>query len=203
MKTTFHTNKKISNVHSLKMEVIDCGLQGNFGDFYLEFWEMWLVCVITCNAFLLKSQNLHQIYILGFSQLVLKMGVIDIDLQGPLAISTQYSKKLHSTFILYTELGWPMGVTHPNVLLFIITKMHDVMTFANILRNFKIHIPFVKAKKPLFVCVISSRSCIHMLKGVPMILIWIMLLPLHIISMFFSIFRWVYWNMWLENNMNR
>ena len=46
--------------------------------------------MITCNGFELESPNLHQICILGFSHLVLKMGVIDIDLQGQLAIiSTQ------------------------------------------------------------------------------------------------------------------
>ena len=42
------------------------------------------------NCFELKSPNLHQIYILGFSQLALKMWVIDLDLQGRLAISTTF-----------------------------------------------------------------------------------------------------------------
>ena len=44
---------------------------------------------MTFNGFELELQNLHKICILGFSQLILKMGVIDLELQGPLAISTQ------------------------------------------------------------------------------------------------------------------
>ena len=43
---------------------------------------------ITFNGFELESQNLHQICILQFSQLVLKIGGIDLDLQGHFAIST-------------------------------------------------------------------------------------------------------------------
>ena len=57
-------------------------------------WPFWLgilvnliVLVITWNGFELESPNLHQICILGFSHLILKMGVLD--LQGQLAISTQ------------------------------------------------------------------------------------------------------------------
>ena len=42
--------------------------------------------MITCNGFELESPNLYQICILVFSQLVLKIGVIDIDILGPLAI---------------------------------------------------------------------------------------------------------------------
>ena len=41
------------------------------------------------SGFELESLNLHKICILGFSQLVLKMGGIDFDLQGHLAISTK------------------------------------------------------------------------------------------------------------------
>ena len=70
------------------MEVIDHDLQGHFGHFDSEFKEFWLVRPITFNRFELESPNLHQICILGFSQLVLKMGGIDFDLQGHLAIST-------------------------------------------------------------------------------------------------------------------
>ena len=67
----------------LKMEVIDLDLQDHFD---LEFLEIWLVCVITCDGFELESPNLHQICILEFSPLLLKMEVIDLDLQGHLAI---------------------------------------------------------------------------------------------------------------------
>ena len=48
---------------------------------------------MTCKEFELESQNLLQICILGFSSLVLQMGVIDLYFQGHLAISTQNSKK--------------------------------------------------------------------------------------------------------------
>ena len=65
---------------------IDLYLQDHFGHFDLEFLEIWLVCVMTCNGFELESPNLHQICILGFSHLLLKMEVIDLDLQGHLAI---------------------------------------------------------------------------------------------------------------------
>ena len=70
----------------LKMEVIDLDLQGHFD---LEFLEIWLVSVITYNGFELESPNLHQICIFEFSELVLKMEVIDIDLQGLAIVSTQ------------------------------------------------------------------------------------------------------------------
>ena len=68
---------------------LDLDLQGHFGHFDLKFLEIWLVSVITCNRFELESQNLHQTCILGFSQLVLKMEVIDLDLKGLAIISTQ------------------------------------------------------------------------------------------------------------------
>ena len=67
----------------------------------------------TCNGFELESPNLYQVCILGFSQLVLKMGVINLDVQGHLAISTQNSKKRHSTLLLDTDLGQPRGVARP------------------------------------------------------------------------------------------
>ena len=74
----------------LKMEVIDLDLQGHFGHSDLEFLEILLVCMITCNGFELESPNLQQICILEYSQLLLKMEVIDLDLQHHLdIISTQ------------------------------------------------------------------------------------------------------------------
>ena len=66
----------------LKVEVIDIDLQGHFGHFDLEFMEIWLVHAMTCNGFELQSPNLHQTCILGYSQLVLNLEVIDLDLQG-------------------------------------------------------------------------------------------------------------------------
>ena len=64
------------------MEVINPDLQGHFGHFDTEFWEIRLVCAITHHRFGLESPYLHQTRILGYAQLVLKMEVIDRDLQG-------------------------------------------------------------------------------------------------------------------------
>ena len=52
---------------------------------------------------------------------MLNTGVIDRDLQGHLAISSQDSTKRCSTLPLYTDLGRPRGfVTRSNVLFLII-----------------------------------------------------------------------------------
>ena len=75
---------------------------------------MWLDHVITYNGFELESPDLHQICILGFSQLVFKMGIIDIDLQGHLPFRL---KKQHSTSPLHTALGQQGALYVPNVLL--------------------------------------------------------------------------------------
>ena len=64
------------------MEVIDLDLQGHFGHFDLEFYEIRLVRMITRHRFGLESPNLHQTIVLGYSRLVLKMEVINPDLQG-------------------------------------------------------------------------------------------------------------------------
>ena len=64
------------------MKIIDFVIQGHFGNFDLELYEIWLVCAITHHRFELESPNLHQPYIFGYSQMVLKMKVIDLDLQG-------------------------------------------------------------------------------------------------------------------------
>ena len=45
--------------------------------------------------------------------MILKVGVIDHDLQGHLAIWTQNSKKQHSSSLFYTNLGRPRGIAHP------------------------------------------------------------------------------------------
>ena len=83
-------------------------------------------CHDNFNGFELKLPNLHQMCILGFPQLVLKMSVIDLDLQGHLAISTQNFRKQNSTSLLYMDLGRPRGVTRPNMLLcFIYSFIHS------------------------------------------------------------------------------
>ena len=43
-----------------------------------------LIRAITRHRFGLKSQNLRQICILGYAGLVLKMGVVNLELQGHL-----------------------------------------------------------------------------------------------------------------------
>ena len=70
----------------LNMEVIDFDLQGHFGHFDCEFYEIWFFNMITCNGVELESPNLYQIWILGFPQLVFKMEVIELDLQRHLVI---------------------------------------------------------------------------------------------------------------------
>ena len=47
----------------------------------------------------------------------IEMGVIDLGLQGYLAISTQNFKKRYSTSLLYSDLGRPKGVTRPKLAL--------------------------------------------------------------------------------------
>ena len=66
----------------LKIGVIDPDLQGHYSHFVLELLEIWLVRTINLHRFGLESPNLHQTCILGYSCLVLKIGVIDLDLQG-------------------------------------------------------------------------------------------------------------------------
>ena len=39
--------------------IIDLDLQGHLVHFDSEFWEIWLVCVTTCNLFKLESPNMH------------------------------------------------------------------------------------------------------------------------------------------------
>ena len=50
---------------------------------------MWLIRTITHHRFELESQNLHHACIIRYSRLLLKMGVIDLDLQCHLAILNQ------------------------------------------------------------------------------------------------------------------
>ena len=66
------------------MEVIDLDLQGHFGHFDSEFKAIQLVRAIIHHRFGLESPNLNYTCILEYSQLVLKMEVIDLDLQGHL-----------------------------------------------------------------------------------------------------------------------
>ena len=99
----------------LKIWVINLDLQCHFDS---KFSEIWLVCAITCDGIELKSPNLHLIWILRFSWLVLDTGVIDHDLQGHFAIWFQDSKKRRSTSLFHTDLGRPRGVARPNELLY-------------------------------------------------------------------------------------
>ena len=113
-----------------KIKVIDLALQCHLGNFDSKLYEIWLVWYITCNEFKLESLNLYQVCILRFPQLVLKIGVIDLDLQGHLAILTQNSKKQHPTLLFYTDVGWPRGVTRPKCAHFLLLSLcccNDIM----------------------------------------------------------------------------
>ena len=61
----------------------------SFGLRILENWAYPPDNSIICNGFELESPHVHQICILVFYQLLLKVGVIDRDLEDHLAISTQ------------------------------------------------------------------------------------------------------------------
>ena len=54
----------------------------------LSIHKLYFVHLITHQRFELESPNLHQACILGYSELILKIGVIDINFQGHLAISS-------------------------------------------------------------------------------------------------------------------
>ena len=70
--------------------------------------------MITCNGFELESPNLAaNMHLEILSAVVENEGVIDLDLQGHLAISVQET----AFNILYTDLGLPRGVTHPKCVL--------------------------------------------------------------------------------------
>ena len=123
---------------ALKMKVIAHDLRGHLGHFDSKFFEIRLVCTIVFNGFQLDSPNLHQICILGFSLLAMKMNVIDLDLQGRLAISPQNSNNsCHSMSLLYTDLGRPRGVTRPTrALVVIYFPEHLAQTLTTDLRNY-------------------------------------------------------------------
>ena len=95
-----------------------------------SFWPFWLGILVnlaclpeTCNGFELESPNLPQICILGFSQMVLNMGSLILTFK---VIWPSFRlKKLHSMWLLYTDLGWPRGATRPKLaLVLIISGQH-------------------------------------------------------------------------------
>ena len=79
----------------------------SFWPLWRKFYEIWLVCMITCNGFELEWPNLHQICILGLSQLVLQM--MPLTLTFKVIWPSFRRKKLHSTLLLYIDLGRPRG----------------------------------------------------------------------------------------------
>ena len=64
------------------MGVIDHDLQGQFGLKLTKFRKMELVCMITRQGFTLESPNSHRMCILGPFRMLLRVGLIDHDLQG-------------------------------------------------------------------------------------------------------------------------
>ena len=66
----------------MKMVLIDLDLQGHLGLKRPKSAKNELVHVITHHAFGLGSPNLHQWCILGPPRTLLKMVLIDLDLQG-------------------------------------------------------------------------------------------------------------------------
>ena len=70
----------------LNMVLIDLDLQGHLGLKLPKLAQNGLVTAITRHAFMVESPNLHQMCILGPSRTVLKMVMIDLDLQGHLGV---------------------------------------------------------------------------------------------------------------------
>ena len=66
----------------LKMGLIDLDLQGHFGLKRVHFHNFELVCTITQQGFDLDTSSSHRMCILGSFSALLKMGLIDLDLQG-------------------------------------------------------------------------------------------------------------------------
>ena len=64
------------------MKAIDLDLQGHFVYFVSELWKIQLFRVLTHHRFGLESLNLHQTCILGLLSVILKMDVIDHEIQG-------------------------------------------------------------------------------------------------------------------------
>ena len=64
------------------MGSIDLDLQGHFGLKLTDFRKFELVCAITHQGFDLESSFSHRMCILGPFRTLLKMGSIDLDLQG-------------------------------------------------------------------------------------------------------------------------
>ena len=77
----------------LKMVSIDLDLQGHLGLKRPKLAKNGLVTAITRHTFKLGSPNLHQMCILGSSRSLLKMVLIDLDLQGRLGLKWPKSAK--------------------------------------------------------------------------------------------------------------
>ena len=89
----------------LKMEFIDLNLQAYFGHLKSEFLGNSTCprdrCYCIRTTLTNFARNMHPV----ISTSGVKMGVFDFDFQCHLAISTQNSRKRHSTSLLYTDLG--------------------------------------------------------------------------------------------------
>ena len=77
----------------LKMVLIDLDLQGHLGLKRSKSAKNRLVRTITHHVFKLGSPNLHKMCILGPSRTLLKMVLIDLDLQGHLGLKRSKSAK--------------------------------------------------------------------------------------------------------------
>ena len=80
LKTRYYQSEPLRTL--LKMGSIDLDLQGHFGLKLTDFRKFELVCAITRQGFDLESPFSHRMCILGPFRTLLKMGSIDLDLQG-------------------------------------------------------------------------------------------------------------------------
>ena len=96
----------------LKIGVIDLDLQGHFGHFDLEFLEIWVVRTTIRNRFGLEPQNLHQTWIMGYSCLISKIGVSDLDLQGHYG---HYDSEFLEIWLVHAITWNGFGLQSPNL----------------------------------------------------------------------------------------
>ena len=66
--------------------------------------KLYLVRTVTRHKFELESPNLHQTCITGYSRLVLKMEVIDLDLQSHFGHFTQNSRKFRRLNVCHVKI---------------------------------------------------------------------------------------------------
>ena len=74
--------------------------------------KLYLVRTITRHRFEFKSPNLHQTCIMGYSRLTLKIGVVDLDLQGHLG---HFDLEFEEIWLVRAITRHRFGLESPNL----------------------------------------------------------------------------------------